>query len=104
MATARKTTVDPLTEELPDEPRPRHALDVQFEVQIVPYVVTGSVFYRWTILKNNKRGWVGDYSGQTESGFSTAEAAEDGASVYVERIRYALDLKLNAPDAYTITL
>jgi hypothetical protein len=66
--------------------------------------VTGKVYYRWTILKNNKRGWVGDYAGHNDSGFESPEAAEDGASVYVERIRVALDLKLNVPDAYTITL
>jgi hypothetical protein len=77
MATARKTTVDPLAEELPDEPRPQHALDVQFEVQIVPYIVTGTVFYRWTILKNNKRGWAGDYAGHNESGYATAEARRE---------------------------
>ena len=104
MATARKTTVDPLAEELPDEPKPLRASEVEFEVQIVPYVVTGTVFYRWTILKNNKRGWVGDYAGHNESGFATAEAAEDNAALYVERIRHAVDLKLNVPDAYIITL
>jgi hypothetical protein len=104
MATARKTTVDPLAEELPDEPRPQHALDVQFEVQIVPYIVTGTVYYRWTILKNNKRGWVGDYAGHNESGYPTADDAENGAALYVERIRHAVDLKLTVPDSYTITL
>jgi hypothetical protein len=104
MATARKTTVDPLAEELPDEPKPVKASEVEFEVQILPYVVTGKVYYRWTILKNNKRGWVGDYAGHNDSGYESPEAAEDAASVYVERIRVALDLKLNVPDAYTITL
>lgn len=106
MATARKTQVDPLVEELPPapEPRPTQATDVGFTVEIAPYIVGGSTFFRWTITDNTHNGYAGDYTGHTESGFPTAEKAETGAAEYVERVRHAVQLKLDVPDSYTITL
>jgi len=104
MATARKPAVDPLTEELPPEPRPSSAGDIRFEVQISPYVVSGTVFYRWAIVTNSHKDYVSDYTGHNNSGYRTADEAEDAAVEYVERIRQTVDLKLNVPDAYLISL
>jgi hypothetical protein len=46
-----RSTVDPLAEELPDEPKPRTA-DRHYilKYKSLPYVVSGTVYYRWTIL------------------------------------------------------
>lgn len=106
MATARKPAVDPLKEELPPapEPKPKNASEVYFDVQISPYVVGGRNYFRWEILEHNHTGYVGDYSGHRDSNFDSAEEAEKDARQYVERIRAAVDLKLNAPESYVITL
>lgn len=106
MATARKAAVDPLVEELPPapEPKPGTAAEVKFEIQITPYVVSGTTFYRWEILDHNHKGYVGDYAGHRDSGFRIPEDAEADAALYVDRVRQAVTLKLNAPDSYRITL
>lgn len=106
MATARKAAPDPLKEELPPaaEPKPDNATDVKFEIQISPYVVGGKTYFRWTILDHNHKGYVGDYSAHSDSGYEHALDAEGGAEEYVDRIRHAVDLKLNAPESYRITL
>lgn len=106
MATPRKPAPDPLKEELPPatDPKPDKAYDVKFEVQIVPYIISGQTLFRWVILDHNHKGYVGDYSGHQDAGYESETDAEGGAELYVDRIRHAVDLKLNAPDSYTITL
>lgn len=106
MAAARKPAVDPLVEELPPTPelKPGTAADVKFEVQITPYVIGGKTNYRWEILDHSHKGYVGDYAGHRDAGFESGPDAEDNAAAYVDRIRQAVELKLNAPDAYRITL
>lgn len=107
MATPRKAAaVDPLKEELPPAPeaKPTKASEVTFEVQIQPYVIQGKTYFRWEILDHNHKGYVGDYSGHRDSGFHDPDSAVADAEAYVTRIREAVDLKLNAPDAYVITL
>src|SRR5688572_22694839 len=106
MATPRKAAVDPLKEELPPapEPKPSKAEEVYFDVQIAPYVVSGKHYFRWTVIDHNHKGYVGDYSGHNESGFINPSEAEESAQEYVDRIRAAVELKLNAPDSYVITL
>lgn len=106
MATARKTQVDPLVEELPPapEPRPQEASEVKFTVEISPYIVGGSTYFRWTVRDNTHKGYTGDYAGHSDSGYHSATDAEGGAEEYIERIRHAVDLKLAVPDSYTITL
>jgi hypothetical protein len=107
MATARKTpAVDPLVAELPEveEPKPTKGTDVKFEIEISPYVVQGETFFRWTIIDHNAKPFIGEYSGQSEASYKSAETAEIGAALYVDRIRHTVELKLNAPDSYRITL
>lgn len=106
MATRKPAAVDPLVQELPPapEPKPESADDVFFDVQISPYVVGGKNYYRWTILEHNHTGYVGDYTGQGDAGFAEPEEAEANATEYVKRIRAAVNLKLNAPESYRITL
>lgn len=103
MATTRKAAVDPLIAELP-EAKPKDSLEVKFEIQISPYVVQGRTRWRWEILDHNFKGYSGDYSGHRDANFDTAVDAEADAEVYIERIRAAVQLKLDVPDAYTITL
>lgn len=106
MATTRKAAVDPLVEELPpvQESKPTDALDVKFEVEISPYVVSGKTYFRWEIVSHNHVIYVGDYSGHRDSGYEHALDAEAGAEEYINRIRHAVELKLNVPDSYRITL
>jgi hypothetical protein len=107
MATPRKKAeTDPLVEELPPAPeaKPTKADEVQFDVQISPYVVGGKHFFRWEILDHNHKGYVGDYSGHRESGFEDTESAESNVREYVSRVRQAVELKLSAPESYRITL
>lgn len=106
MATTRKAAVDPLVEELPpvQESKPNEASDVTFEIEISPYVVSGKTFFRWEIVTHNYKAYAGDYSGHRDSGYSSATDAEGGAHEYVERVRHAVELKLNVPDSYTIIL
>jgi hypothetical protein len=107
MATPRKTTaVDPLVAELPPmtEAKPESAWDVKFEVEISPYVVSGKTYFRFQILDHSFKAYAGDYTGHQDAGFHSATDAEGGASEYIDRIRSAVELKLNVPDSYTITL
>lgn len=106
MATPRKQQVDPLVEELPPapEPRPQEASDVKFTVEISPYVIGGSTYFRWTVRDNTHKGYSGDYAGHSDGGYDTAPAAEFGAHEYIDRIRKAVQLKLDVPNSYTITL
>lgn len=106
MATTRKAATDPLVEELPpvQESKPTTATDVAFEFEISPYVVTGKTFFRWDIIDHGFAGYIGDYRGHRESGYETTQAAEAGAAEYVARVRHAVELKLNVPDSYTVTL
>ena len=107
MAAARKPAVDPLKEELPpvpEEPKPESAADLFFDVEISPYVVGGQHYYRWTILDHNAKAYAGDYVGHTEAQYLSSEQAEQQAAEYVNRVRAAVELKLNMPDSYRITL
>lgn len=107
MATPRKTaTVDPLVAELPPltEAKPESAYDVKFEVEISPYVVGGRTYFRFQILEHNFKAYVGDYTGHQDAGYEFALDAEAAAGEYIDRIRHAVELKLNVPDSYTITL
>lgn len=106
MATTRKAATDPLLDELPPhpDPRPDSANDIKFTVEISPYVVGGTVFYRWGIVDHTHRNHIPDYIGQGNGGHPTKAHAEKDAATFVERIRHTVNLKLTAPDAYTITL
>lgn len=106
MATRAAAKVDPLVEELPisEEPRPKRASDVKFEIEISPYVVGGRHFFRWVIIDHNAKPYIGDYVGHNDSSYESTAEAEIGATEYVDRIRYAVDLKLSAPEAYRITI
>lgn len=106
MATRKAPAVDPLIEELPPAPdaKPESADEVKFDVQISPYVVGGKHYFRWEILDHNHKGYVGDYSGHRDSNFETDQEAVSNATDYIARIRQAVELKLNAPDSYRITL
>jgi hypothetical protein len=106
MATRKPAGVDPLITELPEaeEPRPKTASDVFFDVEISPYVVSGEHFFRWTIVGHNAQDYVGSYVGQSQNSHKTAGEAEESAAEFVSRIRHTVDLKLNAPDSYRITL
>jgi hypothetical protein len=105
MATPRKA-VDPLVAELPPIPeaKPESANDVKFEIEISPYVVSGKTYFRFQVLDHNFKAYAGDYTGHQDAGYYTANDAEDGAVEYIKRIRHAVELKLNVPDSYTITL
>lgn len=107
MATTRKAVVDPLIEELPpeQESKPTTAADVSFEIEIMPYVVSGETYFRWIVVNHNAREFIGDYSGHTsvpDAGLRTASEAEANAREYVGRVRHAVELKLNVPDSYRI--
>lgn len=109
MATTRKAAVDPLVEELPQvqESKPNTANDVKFDVEISAYVAGGSNFFRWKIVDQNAKEYVGDYTEHVsvpDAGLRSAEQAEANAKEYIERVRQAIDLKLSAPEAYRITL
>lgn len=109
MVTTRKAAVDPLVEELPpeQESKPITADDVRFEIEIMPYVAAGSTYFRWILVNHNAKGFVGDYSGHMslpDARLRSTDEAENDAQDYVERIRHAVDLKLNQPDSYRITL
>lgn len=106
MATPRKPVVDPLIEELPpaDEPKPESATDVNFVVEISPYVVSARTFFRWEIVENTYKSYTGDYVGHRDSGYYTTVEAEAGAADYIQRVRQAVELKLSVPDSYRITL
>lgn len=110
MAT-RKAAVDPLIEELPpeQESKPVSAADVKFDVEISSYVAGGRRYFRWTILDHNGKGYVGDYSSHSSvlpdgRTLNSSDEAEDDAREYIRRIRETIELKLNAPDAYRVTL
>lgn len=84
-----------------------NASDITFDVEISSYVVGGRTYFRWLILDHNGKGYVGDYAGHSSPAgidLPSADAAEDNARDYIRRIREAIELKLNAPDAYRITL
>lgn len=81
--------------------------DVTFDVEISTYVASGKTWFRWTILDHNAKGYVGDYSGHKsypDKPLHSRDEAEASARDYVNRIREAVQLKLNAPGAYRITL
>jgi hypothetical protein len=101
-----KAAVDPLIEELPpvQESKPTSADDVEFEIEISPYVVGGKTYFRWEIIGHTYSSYIGDYVGHRDSGYDEPKDAETGAAEYVARIRHAVDLKLNVPDSYRYVL
>lgn len=112
MATPRKAAApDPLTEELPPVPEvpcPASADEVEFEVSIVPKLMGGQIVWDWEIVSNTLAQHVGDYSGMKSDclidRYKSADEATREAKEYVQRIRNAIDLKLNMPTAYKFVL
>lgn len=106
MATPRKAATDPLLDELPEhpDPAPMTASDVTFQVVIEPYIVGGEFFYRWRIADHSHQNHVGSYVEAGNAGLKTAGDAESDAKRFVDRIRHTVELKLNSPAAYKITL
>lgn len=102
-----KTKVhDPLIDELPpaEERKPQTPEEVKFDVDVEPYVTGGKIYWRWTIVDHNAKGYVGDYSGHSNAALHCAECAADDAKEYVARIRQTLALKLSAPDVMRLTI
>jgi hypothetical protein len=106
MAATRKAAVDPLIEELSpgQESKPDSPDDVVFDVQISPYVVGGKHYFRWEILNHSYKSFAGDHSGRRDAGFYTQKEAEDDAKRHIVDIRAVVELKLNAPGSYVITI
>lgn len=107
MATPRKAAAtDPLLEELPEHPdlAPKNAGEVTFQVSIEPYIVAGEFWYRWRITDHTHQNHVGSYVEAGNAGLKSSEEAEDDAKRFVDRIRHTVELKLNAPESYKITL
>lgn len=108
MAVRKQAEPDPLTKELPPEPAPLSADDVEFQVVLMPHVLAGEIKWTWEIVDHNAKQHVGDYTGLNEfkavTAYVSAAKAETDARRAIERIREAIALKLNMPSPVKLTL
>ena len=98
--------IDPLIEQLPPNAplQPLSAQDVEFTVEITPYIFLGQTYWRWEVIEHGFKGYAGDHTGQREGQFPTSDLAERAAREHVARIREVIQQKLDAPNSYRITL